>query len=66
MCVFAGSRNQNSLRYTNMVCKILNSFSQWIIHIGGRISVRLPKKAKILKIYPITITRISQRGNSKL
>ena len=29
MCVFAGSRNQNSLRYTNMVCKILNNFCKF-------------------------------------
>ena len=30
------------------------------------ISLRLPIKAKILKIYPTTITMISQRGNNKL
>ena len=51
MCVFTGSRNQNPLRYTKMVCKLLNnfvSFSQWfiVIHIASRNLFKVTNKSK--------------------
>lgn len=41
-----------------MVGRLLNnfkSFFQWIIHIAGSISVRLPKKVKIIEISPLPL-----------
>ena len=42
------------------IYKIFANFFLWILHIVGCIFIRLSKEVKILKIYPTTITRISQ------
>ena len=63
--ILNGFRKQNSFgRLLKIYCKF---FSADLMHCPFYIfKVRKKKKKKIVKIYPTTVTRISQRGNKKL
>ena len=63
--ILNGFRKQNSFgRLLKIYCKF---FSADLMHCPWYIcKVSKKKKKKIVKIYPTTVTRISQRGNKKL
>ena len=62
--ILNGFRKQNSFgRLLKIYCKF---FSADLMHCPWYICKVSKKKKKIVKIYPTTVTRISQRGNKKL